>query len=77
MKHTSIRVLLSLITVELEQMDVKTTFFHGELDETVYMARHEVYVETGDENKVCLLTKSLYGLKHSPRQWYTSFLTNL
>ena len=39
-KHSSIRVLLSLVifeNLELEQMDVKTTFLHGELEETIYM----------------------------------------
>ena len=40
-RHTSIRTVLSLVAyfdMELEQMDVKTAFLHGELEETVYMA---------------------------------------
>ena len=39
-KHTSIITMLSLVAyfdMELEKMDIKTTFLHGELEETVYM----------------------------------------
>nr|GEY07578.1 retrotransposon protein, putative, Ty1-copia subclass [Tanacetum cinerariifolium] len=55
---------------ELEQLDVKTTFLHGNLEEMIYMRQPPGY-EQG--NKVCLLKKSLYGLKQSPRQWYRRF----
>lgn len=75
-KHTSIRVLLSLTEaydLELEQLDVKTAFLHGDLYETIYMHQPPSYVIQGQENKVCLLKKSLYGLKQSPRQWYLKF----
>ncbi|GJX92245.1 retrotransposon protein, putative, ty1-copia subclass [Tanacetum coccineum] len=51
---------------ELEQLDVKTTFLHGNLEEMIYIRKPPGY-EQG--NKVCLLNKSLYGLKQSPRQW--------
>nr|GEZ70739.1 retrotransposon protein, putative, Ty1-copia subclass [Tanacetum cinerariifolium] len=72
-QHTSIRVILALTTCkdyELEQLDVKTTFLHGNLEEVIYMRQPSGY-EQG--NKVCLLNKSLYGLKQSPRQWYKRF----
>ena len=39
-RHTSIRVLLAFVALfdlELEQLDVKTTFLHGELEEEIYM----------------------------------------
>ncbi|GKB16947.1 retrovirus-related pol polyprotein from transposon TNT 1-94 [Tanacetum coccineum] len=55
---------------ELEQLDVKTTFLHGNLEEVIYMRQPSGY-EQG--NKVCLLKKSLYGLKQLPRQWYRRF----
>ncbi|GKC14004.1 retrovirus-related pol polyprotein from transposon TNT 1-94 [Tanacetum coccineum] len=45
--HTSIRVLLSLVAhhdLELEQLDVKTTFLHGNLDEEIYMSQPESFV---------------------------------
>ncbi|GJS94799.1 retrotransposon protein, putative, ty1-copia subclass [Tanacetum coccineum] len=74
-RHTSIRVILSLTACEdyeLEQLDVKTTFLHGNLEETIYM-RQPLSFEEGTGNKVCLLNKSLYGLKQSPRQWYKRF----
>ncbi|GKA22945.1 retrovirus-related pol polyprotein from transposon TNT 1-94 [Tanacetum coccineum] len=57
---------------ELEQLDVKTTFLHGYLKETIYMRQPPDFKE-GTGNKVCLLKKSLYGLKQSLRQWYKRF----
>ncbi|GJU80579.1 retrotransposon protein, putative, ty1-copia subclass [Tanacetum coccineum] len=72
-RHTSIRVILAVTACkdyELEQLDVKTTFLHGNLEEVIYMRQPPGY-EQG--NKVCLLKKSLYGLKQSPRQWYRRF----
>ena len=72
-RHTSIRILLAIVAaenMELEQMDVKTTFLHGELEEDIYMAQPEGFVAQGKEQHVCKLKKSLYGLKQSPRQWY-------
>jgi len=75
-KHTSIRVLLSLVAIkdlELEQLDVKIAFLHGDLEEQIYMKQPEGFEVVGKENHVCLLKKSLYGLKQSPRQWYKKF----
>ena len=77
-KHTSIRVLLSLVVqlnMELEQLDVRTAFLHGDLEETIYMSQPEGFVEAGKEDLVCRLRKSLYELKQSPRQWYKRFDT--
>lgn len=40
------------VDVELEQMDVKTAFFfHGNLDETIYMEQPDGYIAKGDEGK--------------------------
>ena len=70
-KYTSIHVLLAMVTwfnLELEQLDVKITFLHGELEEQIFMHKPEGFVIEGKEDHVCKLKKSLYGLKQSPRQ---------
>jgi hypothetical protein len=69
-KLTSIRFLLSIVVVfylEVEQMDVKTTFLHGDMEEEIYIKQPEVFVVKGKKEIVCKLKKSLYGLKQSPR----------
>jgi len=48
-------------------MDVKIAFLHGELEEKIYMKQPESYIQENQKNKVCLINKSLYGLKQSPR----------
>ena len=75
-KYSSIRVLLALVALhdfELEQLDVKTAFLHGELDEQIFMQQPDGFQVKGKEDHVCLLKRSLYGLKQSPRQWYKRF----
>ena len=74
-KHSSIRTFFSIVAMhdfELEQLDVKTAFLHGEFEE-IYMDQPERFIVPGKENYVCKLKKSLYGLKQSPRQWYKRF----
>lgn len=75
-RQTSIRVLLGLVALfdmDLEQLDVKTAFLHGDLEEEIYMKQPEGFVVPGKEHLVCRLKKSLYGLKQAPRQWYKRF----
>jgi hypothetical protein len=70
-KHTSIRTVLALVVhydMALEQMDVKTAFLHGDLDEQIYMEQPEGFSQPGQEHLVCKLKKSLYRLKQSLRQ---------
>lgn len=67
---SSIRVILGLVStldLECEQLDVKTTFLHGELEEEIYMEQPEGFIEKGKEGLVFRLKKSLYGLKQEPR----------
>ena len=75
-KHSSIRILLALVVqlnLELAQLDVKTAFLNGDLKEEIYMTQPEGYKVAGNEDWVCKLSKLLYGLKQSPRQWYKRF----
>lgn len=79
-KHSSIRILLAVVVHrgwELHQMDVKTTFLHGELEETIVMVQPEGFEVKGSEDKVCLLKRSIYGLKQSSWQWYRKFDTHM
>jgi len=58
--------MLSMVVhldMEVQPMDVKTTFLHGYLDETIYMEQPEGYVHERYPERVCLLKKSLYSLK--------------
>src|SRR5580765_6358588 len=74
-RHTSIRAVLALVAYHdmiLEQMDVKTAFLHGNLEEQIYIKQPEGFEET-EQGLVCQLKRSLYGLKQSPRQWYKRF----
>ncbi|KAJ9543763.1 hypothetical protein OSB04_023470 [Centaurea solstitialis] len=73
---TSIRLVLAIAAIrnmQIHQMDVKTAFLNGELDEEIYMEQPEGFVAQGKENKVCKLVKSLYGLKQAPKQWHQKF----
>lgn len=73
---SSIQIVLGLaasLDLEVEQMDVKTTFLHDDLEEDIYMEQPEVFQVKGKENLVCKLKKSLYGQKQAPRQWYKKF----
>jgi hypothetical protein len=70
--------MLSVVVVfdfEVEQMDVKTTFLHGDLKEKISMKQPEGYAVKGNKELVCKMKKSLYRLKQSPRMWYQKFDT--
>ena len=73
---TSIRLLIAFAAInklEIHQMDVKTAFLNGELEEEIYMEQPEGFQAPGNGNKVCKLVKSLYGLKQAPKQWHEKF----
>ena len=72
----SFRITLSLVAhfdLELHQMDVKTAFLNGDIEETIYMVQPENFMVEDPKNMVCKLKKSIYGLKQASRQWYYKF----
>jgi transposase InsO family protein len=72
----SFRIIMALVAhfnLELHQMDVKTAFLNGNIDETIYMLQPENFVSGDPKNMVCKLKKSIYGLKQASRQWYFKF----
>jgi hypothetical protein len=69
-KHATLRALLSRVAVEdweLQQLDVRTAFLKGELEEDIWMKQPPGFVEG---TKACHLRKSLYGLRQAPRAWH-------
>lgn len=50
-------------------LDAKTAFLNGRLEEAIYMKQPAGFIEEGKEHQVCLLRRSIYGLKQSARVW--------
>jgi hypothetical protein len=57
--------------VKVCQMDVKSSFLNGKLEEEVYIKQPEGFQLSENTNYVCKLKKALYGLKQVPRAWYS------
>ena len=75
-KFQSIRILLAIAAYhdyEIWQMDVKTAFLTGFLDEDVYMVQPDGFADPKYAEKVCKLKKSIYGLKQASRSWNIRF----
>lgn len=71
-KFPSIRALLALAAqndLEVHQMDVTSAYLNGELDEEIFMRQPPGFAAKGQEQLVCKLQKSLYGLKQAGRSW--------
>ncbi|CAI7801740.1 unnamed protein product [Closterium sp. NIES-54] len=77
-KAPTLRLLLAAATVcgwKVEQMDVKTAFLYGVVDEEIYMKQPEGYDD--GSGRVCRLNKAIYGLKQAPRCWYARLVEAL
>ena len=76
-KMSTLTLLLGVVTredLELQPLDVKTVFLHGDLDEDNYMSQPTCFRVLGEESRLlCGLKKSLYGLKQASRMWYQKF----
>ncbi|KAL0416561.1 UNVERIFIED_CONTAM: hypothetical protein Slati_3488000 [Sesamum latifolium] len=71
-----IRILLAIAAwydYEIWQMNMKTAFLNGFIEEEIYMAQPEGCTIVGEEQKVCHLQRSIYGLKQASRRWNTRF----
>ncbi|KAI0525179.1 hypothetical protein KFK09_004571 [Dendrobium nobile] len=79
-KLPTIRILLSVATNfkwDIIQLDVSNAFLLGHLKDNVYMSQPSGFKDSLHPDYVCLLKKSIYGLKQSPRQWFETFSTYL
>jgi hypothetical protein len=73
-RYTSIRVVISLTSFmgwKIHQMDVKTMFLNGVIEEEVYIEKPQGFEVHGRKSHVYRLKKDLYGLKQAPRAWYS------
>ena len=75
-RYNSIRALFAC-DWDVHQMDVKTAFLQGDLDEEIFMKQPEGYIDEERPNHVCRLNKSIYGLKQAARCWNSSIDTFL
>ena len=72
MSYKAILAIAAAMDWDIEQMDVKTAFLYGQVEEEIFVEQPKGY-NKGNEDKVCRLNKALYGLKQSPRVWYNTF----
>lgn len=72
-RYETIRTLLALCVngeMHIHQMDVIAAYVQGQLHDELFIEQPELFIQSGEENKVCKLLKPLYGLKQFGREWY-------
>jgi hypothetical protein len=70
----AIRLILAYVCskrIKVYQMYIKSAFLNSELEEEVYIEQSKGFLLSEREDCVCILKKDLYGLKQSPRAWYS------
>ncbi|GKC81104.1 ribonuclease H-like domain-containing protein [Tanacetum coccineum] len=75
-KAAIIRTVLSLVVSRqwpIHQLDVQKAFLNSDLSKTVYVHKPPGFVDSRYPHHVCLLQRSLYGLKQVPRAWFQRF----
>ena len=78
-KYSTLRAVLATAAyqdLDLHQLDIKTTFLNGTIEEEVYVEPPPGYT-LGKPTLFCKLNKALYGLKQAPRAWYITLKTEL
>ena len=75
-----IRTVLSIAAQNkwyVYQMDFKSSFFNGYIEEEVFVEQPQGYEVPGQEHKVYRMKNALYGLKQAPRAWYSRIDSHL
>lgn len=75
MSYKAIFAIAAALDLEIEQLDVKTTFLYGNIDEEIYVEQPKG--QEDGSNRVCLLNKALYGLKQALCIWFFTLVSFL
>ena len=78
-KYSTLRTVLAIaadLDLEIHQLDIKTAFLNGKLDEDVYIQQPPGY-NYDNPDLACKLNKALYGLKQASRAWHRTLKTEI
>lgn len=67
MSYKSIFAIAAARDWEIKQMDVRTAFFYGDIEEEIYIHQPPGFIDATFPNHSCLLKKALYGTRQGPR----------